>query len=87
MESEGGLVVGGLADGGPADKAGVQPGDRILGVGDEDVTRSGRPLAQVWSAGAAGAPVLLRIGRDEGPIAVRIMSADRASFLRAPRLH
>jgi S1-C subfamily serine protease len=87
MESEGGLVVGGLADGGPADKAGVHAGDRILGVGDEDVTELAALWRRVWSAGAAGATVLLRIGRNEGEMPVLVTSADRTSFLRTPRLH
>ena len=87
MENEGGLVVGGLADGGPAEKAGVRAGDRIIGVGDEDVSELGNLWRKVWAAGQAGATVLLRLGRDDGDVAVRITTADRAKFLRAPRLH
>jgi S1-C subfamily serine protease len=87
MESEGGLVVGGLADGGPADKAGVKPGDRIIGVADEDVTELAALWRKVWSLGNAGATVRLRLNRDDEHVAVRVMSADRTSFLRAPRLH
>jgi S1-C subfamily serine protease len=87
MESEGGLVVGGLANGGPADKAGVHAGDRILGVGDAEVTELAALWRRVWAAGAAGATVLLRIGRNEGEMPVLVTSADRTSFLRAPRLH
>jgi S1-C subfamily serine protease len=87
MESEGGLVVGGLADGGPADKAGVKAGDRIIGVADEDVTELAALWRKVWSLGNAGATVRLRLNRDDEHVAVRVTSADRTSFLRAPRLH
>ncbi len=87
MEGEGGLVVGGVADHGPAAKAGVQSGDRILAVGDEEVADLPGLWRKLWSSGAAGSTVLLRLGRDEGDVAVRVRTADRASFLRAPRLH
>ncbi|HEY0418319.1 MAG TPA: S1C family serine protease [Acetobacteraceae bacterium] len=87
MEDEGALVVGGVADGGPAAKAGIQQGDRILGVGDEEVTDLAGLWRRVWASGPAGTPVLLRLGREEGRVSVRVASADRASFLRAPRLH
>ncbi len=87
MESEGGLVVGGLADGGPADKAGVLAGDQIIGVDNEEVSELASLWRKVWSAGAAGTVVKLRIGRDDGNVAVRVTSADRSSFLRSPLLH
>jgi S1-C subfamily serine protease len=87
MESEGGLVVGGLADGGPADKAGVHAGDRILGVGNEEVTDLAALWRKVWASGQAGATVVLRLSRDEGNITLPVTTSDRSKFLRAPRLH
>lgn len=87
MESEGGLVVGGLADGGPADRAGVQAGDRILSVGGSEVSDLAELWRKVWSSGTAGAAVKLRLGRDDRDVSVRVKSADRTSFLRTPRLH
>ncbi|MCW3474084.1 S1C family serine protease [Limobrevibacterium gyesilva] len=87
MEGDGGLIVGGLADDGPAARAGVQAGDRILAVGDEEVTELASLWRKVWASGNAGSTVLLRLGRDAGNVAVRVKSADRASYLRAPRLH
>jgi S1-C subfamily serine protease len=87
MESDGGLVVGGLANGGPAERAGLRAGDHILGVGDEDTTDLAALWRLVWASGNAGAGVVLRIGRDGETLPVRVVSADRTSFLRAPRLH
>ncbi len=87
MEGEEGIVVGGLAEKGPAARAGIQQGDRIIGVGDEDVADLAGLWRKVWQAGPAGATVLLRVGREGSRMAVRITSADRQSFLRAPRLH
>jgi S1-C subfamily serine protease len=87
MESEGGLVVGGTVGKGPAEQAGLRQGDRILGVGEEDVTDLAGLWRKVWSLGNAGAPVPLRVDRDGGLQVVRVISADRASFLRGPRMH
>jgi S1-C subfamily serine protease len=87
MENEGGLVVGGTATKGPAERAGLRQGDRILAVGDEDVTDLANLWRKVWSAGSAGAPVVLRVGRDGSTQTVRLTSADRTSFLRKPQLH
>jgi S1-C subfamily serine protease len=87
MEGEDGLVVGSIADDGPAARAGVKGGDRILAVGDDQVADLAALWRGVWSCGPAGATVLLRLGRDSGDVAIRVKSADRAAFLRAPRLH
>ena len=87
MEGEGGLVVGGLADSGPAERAGMRPGDRITGFGDEDVSDLATLWRRLWSIGAAGAAVRLRLSRDGSDMALRVTTADRAKFLRAPRMH
>lgn len=87
MESEGGLVVGGMADGGPAEKAGMRAGDRIVGVGDEEVSEVAALWRSVWAAGSPGVPVRLQVTRDDGTVTVRITTSDRMKFLRAPLMH
>jgi S1-C subfamily serine protease len=87
MEGESGLVVGGISDAGPAAKAGIQAGDRILAVEDEEVTELAGLWRKLWSCGPAGTTVSLLVGRDAGDVAIRVQSADRASFLRSPRMH
>ncbi len=88
MESEGGLVVGGVADEGPAERAGVRPGDRVLGVGDEKVGDLAALWRRLWASGSAGVTVRLNLAREgSGEIAVHVATADRMRFLRAPRLH
>lgn len=87
MENDGGLVVGGLADNGPAERAGIQAGDRVVGLGDDDVNDLGALWRRLWSSGPAGVPVKLRLQRDAAEVTVRVTSADRTSFLRSPRLH
>jgi S1-C subfamily serine protease len=87
MENDGGLVVGGVADNGPAEKAGLRPGDRVVGFGDEEISDLGLLWRRLWSSGSPGTPVRLRVQRDDAEVVVRVRSADRAAFLRAPRMH
>ncbi len=87
MESEDTVVVGGVTDGGPADKAGLRAGDRVVAVDGDEVTELGGLWRRVWSAGTAGARVRMSVGRDDELLHVTVHSAARSSFLRAPRLH
>lgn len=87
MENDGSLVVGGLTDDGPAERAGVRPGDRVVGFGDEEISDLGMLWRRLWSSGEAGTPVRLRLQREDAEVVVRVKSADRQSFLRAPRIH
>jgi S1-C subfamily serine protease len=87
MESEDAVVVGGVAEGGPADKAGLRAGDRVVAVDGDEVADLSGLWRRVWSAGTAGARVRMSIGRDDDLLHVTVHSADRTSFLRAPRLH
>ena len=87
MEDDQALVVGGLADNGPADQAGVRTGDRILSVNGEEVPDLAGLWRAVWAAGAAGAPVQVGLGRGSKNASVTITSADRARHLKSPRLH
>lgn len=86
-ESDDTLVVGGLADEGPADQAGVQTGDQILSVNDEEAPDLAGLWRRVWASGSAGAEVRLRVLRENKPLTITIRSADRASFLKAPKVH
>ena len=81
------LVVGGLADGGPAEQAGLRAGDRVLAVEDRAVTDLAELWRAVWAAGSAGTPVRLRVGRGARETTVTVTSGDRTAFLKAPRLH
>ncbi len=86
-ETDDAIVVGGGTDKGPAEKAGLRPGDRILSVNEEDVPDLAGLWRRVWASGSAGAGVRLRLLRDKGPSLVTVRSADRASFLKAPKVH
>jgi S1-C subfamily serine protease len=86
-ESDDAILVGGLADGGPAEQAGIRAGDRIVAVEDEEISDLASLWRRVWAAGSAGAEVRLIISRDDKTHGVTIRSADRASFLKSPKLH
>jgi S1-C subfamily serine protease len=86
-EVEDAIVVAGLADQGPASKAGLQPGDRILAVRDDPVASLAGFWRKVWAGGSAGSEVVLQVGRDNETLLVRVLSADRSRFLKAPKLH
>lgn len=81
------LVVGGLADGGPAEQAGLRAGDRILAVNDRTVSDLAELWRMIWAAGPAGTQVRLRVGRGTRESTVAMTTASRSSFLKAPRLH
>ena len=86
-EMEGRLVVGGLAPGGPAERAGLKLGDLILEVGGAPVSGLAALFRKIWSCGPAGAEVPLAFSRRGATSTVRILSADRNDFLKKPRLH
>jgi S1-C subfamily serine protease len=87
MEADEAIVVGGLADNGPAEQAGVRQGDRILSVNDEEVPDLAGLWRRVWAAGSAGAEVRLRLLREGGPVGITVRSGDRTRFLKSPSLH
>jgi S1-C subfamily serine protease len=86
-DASGQLVVGGLADGGPADRAGVRPGDLVLEVASERASTLADLFRKVWRLGAAGVEVPLTLGREGALVRVRVRSADRNDFLKKPPLH
>ena len=86
-EDESGVVVTSMARSGPAMKAGIEEGDRVLAVGETRVHDLAGLWRAVWASGTAGCKVRLRLLRDGTPSEAVLTSADRRSFLKAPRLH
>ena len=87
QEVEDVIVVAGLAERGPANKAGLRPGDRILAVREDPVASLAGLWRKVWAGGPAGSEVVLQIGRDNETLTMRVLSVDRTQFHKAPRLH
>lgn len=84
-ESSGGVVVMSVAEGGPADKAGIRQGDIISDVRDEGVDSLAELYRKVWGS-PVGTEIPLRIVRNGRDTWLRVKSADRNSFLSKPRL-
>jgi S1-C subfamily serine protease len=86
-ENEGHVFVQRTSSGGPADKAGIRPGDRIVAVGDVEVDDLIALWRTIWSRGPAGTVIPMRLLRARATVQVAVTSSDRTRFLKAPRLH
>jgi S1-C subfamily serine protease len=86
-ENENKVLVIGLAPRGPAKQAGVEAGDIVLAVAGRAVGTLASFFRRVWALGDAGVEVPLTIHRAGRTLELRITSADRNRFLKAPRLH
>jgi S1-C subfamily serine protease len=86
-ELEGNLVVSGLADGGPADRAGVTPGDIVIDVAGQRVGKLAEFFRTIWQQGPAGTEVPLTLARGKNQLHVRVQSRDRSDFLKKPQSH
>ena len=81
------VVVVGLANGGPADRAGVHVGDVVLAVAGMSVGGLADTFRKVWALGAAGVDVPLTLMRDGAQLNLRLRSADRNDFLKQASVH
>lgn len=86
-ESDGGIIVAGVAERGPAAAAGIRQGDIVAAVGDSSVASLEDFYREVWSRGPAGAEIPIEVLRDGRSVRLRIRSADRSGYLKKPRLH
>jgi len=86
-ESEGGLVVGNLAPGGPAERAGIQPDDLIVAVEGTSVNDLAGFYRAIWRSGSAGVRVVLTIARGADVLQVPVVSIDRGSLMKQPVMH
>ena len=80
-------VVSSLARGGPAERAGVKPGDIVVEVAGERVTGLADLFRRIWKLGPAGVEVPLTLAREAAISRVRARSIDRQDLLKKPRLH
>ncbi len=86
-ESGGRVVVADVSEEGPAGVAGLRSGDIIASVRDRSVDTLAEFYREVWACGPAGAEIPIEIVRDKRNLWLRIKSADRASFLKKPRMN
>ena len=80
------IVVGGVAQGGPADAAGVRQGDVVVAVADQRVSTLAELFRSVWKLGPAGTEIPIALARNGATLSVNIRSADRNDFLKKPSL-
>ena len=76
------LTVVGVYRNCPADKAGLRPGDVIVGIDDEPVEGLANMFRRVWSLGSAGVDVPLNVLRNTEKMQLKVRSGDRAGYQR-----
>lgn len=86
-QANGQIVIGGLADGAPAQRAGMRQGDVVLEVAGERVSSLAELFRKVWALGAAGTEIPLTLAREGALLNVRLQSVDRNELLKKPMLH
>ncbi len=86
-EALGHLVVSNVMEGGPADRAGIVPGDIIREVEGESVETLAEMYTRMWGAGGPGDDIVFGITRGARVLEIVIRSADRHDFLHHPPRH
>lgn len=86
-EASGKVVIAGIWEGGPADKAGVEAGDLLLEVGGTPVGSLPALYRAIWALGSAGVGVPLTLYRDRRIVEVTVESANRTDFYKRPGVH
>jgi S1-C subfamily serine protease len=82
QEHGGHLIVRSVADDGPAETAGVRPGDVVLSVGGVEVDSLAEFYRGMWDLGEPGVTVPLRVLRNKQVIDLSVPSIDRMRWLR-----
>jgi serine protease Do len=82
-ELRGRLFVSRVSPDGPAAKAGLQRGDILVGVGNEDVSSLADFYRKIWARGSAGVEVPLRVLQGTQLKEVAVRSIDRLEYFRA----
>ena len=84
-ELRGRLFVTRVSPESPAARAGLQPGDVVLGVGGETVSGLADFYRKMWARGPAGTSIPLDVLQGSQPRTVNVLSTDRASHLKLKR--
>lgn len=86
-ELSGHVVIAGVAEGAPAERAGLQTGDIVLEVEGARVSGLADLFRKIWRLGVAGVEVPLTVVRDGKGMRVAVRSIDRNDLLWKPHLH
>ena len=82
LEHMGQLVVGGISDGGPADRAGLQRGDILHALNGDVLDDLADLYRKLWASGPAGTAVTLRMERDNDAFEVTVRTGDRSRYYK-----
>jgi len=82
LEEDGRIKVLRVSDDGPADLAGITPGDIILQMGGRSVERLDDFYRRLWAAGAPGVEVNLKVLHGTEVRDVKLRSIDRVEMIR-----
>jgi S1-C subfamily serine protease len=86
-DTEDKLVVMGLANRGPAQRARVDTGDIVTAVAGVPAESLAGLFRKIWEMGHAGVDVPLTLLRDGRSVDIVVKSGDRNAFLKTPRMH
>jgi S1-C subfamily serine protease len=81
-EVQGRLFVTRVSAEAPADRAGIQRGDIIVGVGADTVTTQADLYQKLWSLGQAGIEVPLKVLQGASLKEIKVRSIDRMEYFR-----
>jgi S1-C subfamily serine protease len=85
-ETRDGLAIQGLAEDGPAQRAGVELGDIVRDVAGSPVSDLADFYRSLWQRGPAGADIPLTVARDGKVRDFTVHSIDRGTLLKKPPL-
>jgi serine protease Do len=86
-ELRGRLFVSRLSPEGPGERAGLQANDIVLAVDGEEVTTLAQFYRKIWSRGAAGVEVPLKVLRGAQIRDINVRSVDRAQYFRGSKTY
>jgi S1-C subfamily serine protease len=82
LEHAGHVIIRSVADDGPADSAGLRPGDVLLAVDGTQVGSLAELYRRIWALGDPGVTVPLRVMRRDRILELSVPSVDRMRWLR-----
>ncbi|OFZ87017.1 MAG: signal protein PDZ [Betaproteobacteria bacterium RBG_16_64_18] len=86
-EVQGQLVVSGVAEGGPAARAGLRKGDVVVELAGARVSGAADLYRRLWRLGPAGVEVPLTLARNGEQVRALARSVDRNDLFTKPKLH